>query len=277
MLTNNRIGIKLDKLFILSFAAMAVSIILLFAALKIEGILLGNINLITLKLASLFMAIISLVPAFFVKNKKNILSFSLSFLWTLTLIFLSIKSFLPPPADYSERLLQLSLHEAGHAIVTEELAPGSIQEIRIIEPWRSRWFKLFNIEASGYVRSTPLLGKDPTLDNARKEICMALAGLASIDVLMPDVKYGSNRKDTQKVEDIVRKIIDNGISDAGPYTWNMLTENQRCEISQKIVSEEYERAKTIIVQNKENVEALAQQLREKYYLSGQEAIQIINR
>lgn len=275
---DQRFKIFRDKLFILSFGATIVSVIILFATLKIEAILLGHLNLIVLKIASLLMAIVSLVPAFFVKKKKDIISFSLSFLWALILIFLFIQTLIPPADNNSERLRQLAIHEAGHAIVTEELAPGTIKGIRIIEPWRARWFKFFGVDAgAAYVISTPLLDKDPTLDNARKEICMALGGLASNDVLMPEVKYGGNRSDTQTVEDIVRKIIDNGISDAGPYTWDMLTETQRCEISQKIVSEEYERAKTIIEQKKGKMEALAQELSEKYYLSGQEAVQIINR
>jgi ATP-dependent Zn protease len=57
----------------------------------------------------------------------------------------------------------------------------------------------------------------------------------------------------------------------------MLTESQRCEISQKIVLEEYERAKKIVIKKKGEVEALAQELSEKKHLSGKEAIQIINR
>ncbi|SHE97015.1 Peptidase family M41 [Desulfofundulus australicus DSM 11792] len=161
-------------------------------------------------------------------------------------------------------------------MVAETLFPGQVTEVAIIEPWRARWFKFFNIDVNGFCKYTSMIDIRPTLDTAKNEICIMLSGAAAVDFFFPDLKLGGNRSDFSKAEELIQKTVNNGLSEAGPVTWNMLTEEQRNKIAQNIMKSEYERARKIISEHKDEILAVSKELKEKEHLTGEELRNILS-
>lgn len=190
-----------------------------------------------------------------------------------------LNSYLPNfiNANVSKDELYISaVHEAGHAIVYERLAPGSVIEAKVIDGLQLRIMRQFNLGTLAYVKGDLKLGSLPPLEKVKKQICVAYGGVAATDVFFPSDKYSGAGSDITKAYNLAKSIINEGMSSSGPLNFNMLSEHERTKIIQNLITPEYERAKQIILNNRELVKKLADELIKRKYLSGDEVRKIIN-
>lgn len=255
------------------------SVVIFFLAQTLQNIFYGFIDFTILLIISWVLALISSFLQFMFKERfyKKFFFFLLSLVWFAAISIFLYKVLIPPKLDYDDSLYAaIAIHEAGHAVIAEALTPGRVGDVVIIEPWRTRLFKLFNIDAKGFCKYASMLDENLTLNTAKDEICIKLSGTAAVNFFFPDLKSGGNQDDFLRAEEIVQKIINNGLSEAGPVTWNMLTDEQRSRIAQDIMQKEYERAYKLIGEHNNEVLTVSKLLRGKWHLNGKEVNVILN-
>lgn len=105
----------------------------------------------------------------------------------------------------SSEKYRIAVHEAGHAIVSEFVSPGSVASINVASRGN----------ALGYVRQTQ---QDDmylyTVDYLRGRIAVALAGAASEELMLGNRSTGASN-DFRQAADLVKQIIYGGMSELG--------------------------------------------------------------
>ena len=104
-----------------------------------------------------------------------------------------------------EEISRVSIHESGHAIISETLEPGSLSSLTIIPRGK----------ALGYLRKSP---KDDqylyTVEQLEKQIMISLAGAVA-----EEIKYGSKstgaKNDFEQAWKAAREIVECGLSPLG--------------------------------------------------------------
>ncbi|GLI17867.1 hypothetical protein MTHERMOG20_23210 [Moorella thermoacetica] len=85
---------------------------------------------------------------------------------------------------------------------------------------------------------------------------------------MPENKYIGAKNDLEQIEKWVESTVNSGLLDNEGITWNSLSDQERSQIAHNIIPPEYQRAKNIISQHKEEVLVIAEALRKNYYVTG---------
>uniref|UniRef100_Q2RLN2 Peptidase M41 n=2 Tax=Neomoorella thermoacetica TaxID=1525 RepID=Q2RLN2_MOOTA len=224
-----------------------------------------NINHLFLVLITflLFISIISF--KYIISLPCNLTFFFLNLFLCSYLFNLTVLPLVPP---YYNNITVLSIHEAGHAVVAETLVPGSVNSVRLFKPWQMRWLLLFGNETMGYTNIKSSIKTQGTLSAIKNDICVNLGGLAALEVLMPENKYIGAKNDLEQIEKWVESTVNSGLLDNEGITWNSLSDQERSQIAHNIIPPEYQRAKNIISQHKEEVLVIAEALRKNYYVTG---------
>ncbi|MBP2644884.1 MAG: ftsH 3 [Firmicutes bacterium] len=100
---------------------------------------------------------------------------------------------------------RIAVHEAGHAIVSEVVQPGSVASVNVSARGK----------ALGYVRQSP--GEDLylyTSDYLEARIAVALAGAVAEEIILGNRSTGAS-SDFQQAADLARKIVHGGMSELG--------------------------------------------------------------
>jgi cell division protease FtsH len=116
----------------------------------------------------------------------------------------------------SEERDRVAIHELGHALVSEMIRPGSVSQV-VLSP---------RGQALGYVRHHP--DRDYYLYTRRDiegQIRVCLAGAAAEELIYGERSTGS-KNDFDQAMNMVRTLIDTGLSTLGIVDWNMVNKQE---------------------------------------------------
>jgi ATP-dependent metalloprotease FtsH len=165
----------------------------------------------------------------------------------------------------SEILQRVSVHEAGHAIMSEILNPGSVDQITVTSRGN----------ALGYVRHTQkeeqILYTKSALD---KEIMILLAGAVSEEIFLAEKSTGA-ANDFQKAMELTQKIVATGLSKLGVVSTELLPEKDFYQACQEIIIKLEKKTKEILEEKKPLFHRLVETLKIKEKISGVEVRKIL--
>lgn len=167
------------------------------------------------------------------------------------------------PSD--KEIERVSIHEMGHALVSEMLEPGSVAAVTIVPRGRSL----------GYMRKSP--GNDKylyTREELEKQVMIALAG-----ALAEELRYGNSstgaKGDFSSAWDTVKEIIAAGLSSLGVINIEDVPDNLIYEESKKILKDLEEKTRNILRQNKELLEFMANKIKKEEFLARERFINLM--
>jgi cell division protease FtsH len=183
---------------------------------------------------------------------------------------------------------RVAYHEAGHALVAEVVPTGEpVHKVSIIPR---------GIGALGYTLQLPVEEKFlATEQELKDQLAILLGGRTAEEILYGDISTGA-QNDLEKASEIARNMVCYlGMSKKlGPATWGQRQQlaflegsvqeikNYSEETAQAIdeevkqlLDEAHQRARSILADHREALEALAKALREKEVLSGEEVKAIL--
>jgi cell division protease FtsH len=157
-----------------------------------------------------------------------------------------------------EERFRIAVHEAGHAIVGETVAPGSVARIAIA----SRG------QALGYVRQAP---QDDlylyTKDYLENEIARLLAGSVAEEMVLGNRSTGASN-DFERALELARTMIASGMSRAGVVDVERLPEGMLHEIQSDILRAQEDRVRRLLAERRAVLEGLATALVEEETIAG---------
>lgn len=165
----------------------------------------------------------------------------------------------------SEELERIAHHEAGHALISELVRPGSVSSITITSRGK----------ALGYMRQSPeddpyLFTKQELLD----QIAVYMAGAVAEEVFFGSRSTGS-RGDLEQVVAIAEQLISAGMSSLGVVDLNTISSKEVHDEMQAIVAEQERWVRRQIKACKDKVQAAAFLLLEQEKISGDRFREII--
>lgn len=166
-----------------------------------------------------------------------------------------------------EELYRIAVHEAGHAIVGEEVNPGSIAVITIVPRGR----------ALGFVRQAEK--KDLliyTKEQLEKDIMVALGGTVA-EVLVLGGRSTGSANDFEQAVDIAKKIVVTGLSDLGIVSKEDISKEKVNEEVNKIVKNLEDKVKEILERRLEKLKEVAELLKKEETISGEKLREILNK
>ena len=155
--------------------------------------------------------------------------------------------------------IEIAYHEAGHAIVSEVLEPGSVNIVSIKKGNSSGGFTSYQ-QSDDYYQSVDLM---------ENRVITLLAGKAANDVVFGKVDVGCSR-DLQRAYRITTRFVDDFCA-YGFTSWEGITHGSSSEDlknrKESLVSYEiqkyYLKAKRILIENREFLDLVANDLMEK--------------
>ncbi|SHH12515.1 vesicle-fusing ATPase [Thermosyntropha lipolytica DSM 11003] len=165
-----------------------------------------------------------------------------------------------------EEVARVSIHEVGHALVSELLEPGSVATVTIVPRGRSL----------GYMRKSPDHDKYLyTREELEKQVMVALAG-----ALAEEMKYGNfstgAKGDFTSAWDMVKEIIASGLSSLGVINIEEVPEKLIYEESKNIIHNLQLRTREILEANKELLEIMAERIKEEEVLNRERFLKLMN-
>ncbi|ERM91333.1 microtubule-severing ATPase [Caldanaerobacter subterraneus subsp. yonseiensis KB-1] len=166
-----------------------------------------------------------------------------------------------------EELYRIAVHEAGHAIVGEEVNPGSVAVITIVPRGR----------ALGFVRQTD---KEDLLiytkEQLEKDIMVALGGTVA-EILVLGGRSTGSANDFEQAVDIAKKIVFTGLSDLGIVSKEDISKEKVNEEVNKIVKNLEDKVKEILERRLEKLKEVAELLKKEETISGEKLREILNK
>ncbi len=157
-----------------------------------------------------------------------------------------------------EELYRVAVHEAGHAIVSELLRPGSVSHLTVTNRGK----------ALGYMRQIP---EDDlylyTCDFMEKQIEVYLAGAAAENLLLGSQSTGSTGDFNQAVH-TARQIVTAGLSPLGIICEEMLPKETFHRTIQEIIGQQDKEVVSVLNTHLELLKEIADLLVEQEYVSG---------
>ena len=163
---------------------------------------------------------------------------------------------------YSERALNMiASHEAGHAVVAEILEPGSVNIISASN---------YDSNTGGVTSVCTDLDYFHCVDYMENRITMLLAGKAATEMCFGTLDTGASA-DIKRAVDIARRFV-TGYGQAGYFCTDRYTDDcayQSAAIDASVnmlMSRLYERARRILAENREFLDALALAVKNNPYV-----------
>jgi len=127
----------------------------------------------------------------------------------------------------AKTLYRVSIHETGHALMSEILTPGSVDQITVTSRGN----------ALGYVRHTQKEEQALyTKSDLEKEIMMLLAGALSEELFLHEGSTGA-ANDFQKAMELTQRIVSCGLSRLGVISLEHLPEQEFYHVCKEIIKE----------------------------------------
>lgn len=145
-------------------------------------------------------------------------------------------------AKNAQTLHRVSIHESGHALLSEILNPGSVDQITVTSRGN----------ALGYVRHTQK--EEQTLytkSDLEKEIMILLAGALSEELFLQERSTGASN-DFQRAMELTQRIVSSGLSGLGVISVELLPEQEYYQVCQEIIRELENKTREIL-QGKDNI------------------------
>lgn len=163
---------------------------------------------------------------------------------------------LPSP----EELRRVAVHEAGHAVVSETLRPGSVAQVTVSPRGN----------ALGFVRHAP---QDDVYvypkEAIEEEICILIAGAGA-----EEMHYGSKSttasNDFQRALDLAKRIVSYGMSPLGVVDRDTASPEALAKVTREILDRCQDRTASILKKNRAQVKAIADELIRRESLPGSE-------
>ncbi|MDI6871328.1 MAG: AAA family ATPase [Bacillota bacterium] len=161
-----------------------------------------------------------------------------------------------PGAKERERI---AYHEAGHAVVSEVLRPGSVSAVTVT----SRG------QALGYMRQAPrdeqyLYTREELLD----QIAVCVAGAAAEEAFFGGRSTGSTG-DFQQAIKLAKQLVLGGMSDLGVVSEESLPGRLLHEAQRALIEEEVQRARRLIEEHRAGIERVVAHLIERERIDGE--------
>ncbi|HZK01972.1 MAG TPA: AAA family ATPase [Anaerovoracaceae bacterium] len=143
---------------------------------------------------------------------------------------------------------RVSVHESGHALVSEIVEPGSVSSLTIVPRGK----------ALGFMRKSP---QDDqylyTCEELENQIMVALAGAVA-----EEIKYGNRSTGAQndfiQAWTIAKQIVETGLSSLGVVNCADVPKNTLYEECQKIISELEEKTRMLLDDNRNKLMRIAE-------------------
>ncbi|ABY91400.1 MAG: Vesicle-fusing ATPase [Caldanaerobacter subterraneus] len=168
------------------------------------------------------------------------------------------------PAE--EEIFRVSVHEAGHAIISEIVNPGSVATVTIVPRGK----------ALGFVRQ---FDKEDTLiytkEQLEKDIMVALGGTVAELLVLGNRSTGSVNDFEQAVH-IAKKMVYTGLSGLGIVSREDVPKEKVNEEVNKIIKEEEEKVQKMLEEKLEHLEEIANILRKEETISGEKLRELIS-
>jgi len=168
----------------------------------------------------------------------------------------------PTQAWNEEEIYRISVHEAGHILIREIELPNSTIKAQIIpvkDIVKSNSYFEQSLPA-GFVAGTKS-SRINTVSQIEKSIRIYLAGLAAEEIVFGKKHVSTNASDDlSKIEDLIKKLCNSGLSPAGPVTWQVMSEEEKSKLYNDIVTEQYKTVVDILKANKTILLKLADEL-----------------
>lgn len=159
-----------------------------------------------------------------------------------------------------EEMERVAVHESGHALVGELLAPGSVASVTITPRG----------QALGYVRSAPEADRYlQTLPQLEDQIAVLLAGAAAEEMVLGGRSTGSSG-DYEQAVDLAKRIVYCGLSRLGIVDANSLPGNELHVVTSEIIQTQEERCRDLLLQHESLLREIAAELRERETMTGDE-------
>ncbi|MGI6589021.1 MAG: AAA family ATPase [Peptococcia bacterium] len=166
----------------------------------------------------------------------------------------------------AETLHRVSIHETGHAIISEILNPGSVDQITVTSRGN----------ALGYVRHTQKEEQALYTKSAlEKEIMILLAGALNEELFLGERSTGA-ANDFQRAMELTQRIISTGLSRLGVISVELLPGKEFYLVCQEIIFELENKTRKILQGKESSVLGIVEVLKSKEKISGKEFRQILS-
>ncbi|WP_028561246.1 AAA family ATPase [Paenibacillus pinihumi] len=135
---------------------------------------------------------------------------------------------------------RIAMHELGHAISAELVRPGSVSTVALSPRG----------QAMGYVRHNPEQDQYLyTKDFLETQIMIALGGAAAEEIFYGNRSTGS-RGDFEHAVNIVRTMVESGLTELGIIDGSMMTPDRWATISSTLLDQLMERTKAMLLERR---------------------------
>ena len=166
----------------------------------------------------------------------------------------------------AEILHRVAIHETAHALISETLNPGSVDQITVTSRGN----------ALGYVRHTQKEEQRLYTKSAlEKEIMILLAGALNEELFLGEKSTGS-ANDFQRAIELAQQIVSTGLSRLGVISVELLPEKEFYLVCQEIISELENKTRKILQGKEIIILEIVEVLKSKEKISGHEFRQILS-
>lgn len=164
-------------------------------------------------------------------------------------------------------LRRVAVHEAGHAIVSEVLRPGSVAQVTVSPRGN----------ALGYVRHAP---KDDTYiyprETLEEEICILVAGAGAEDTVLGSRSTGASN-DFERALDLAKRIVSYGMSPLGVVDRDTASPEALAKTTREILQRCQDRVASILQRNRAQIERVADVLVDSEGMPGDELRRLVEK
>lgn len=165
-----------------------------------------------------------------------------------------------------EEVERVSVHESGHALLSETLMPGSVSSVTIVPRGQALGFMRKNPPDDQYLY---------TREQLESEIMIALGGAAA-----EEIKYGNRstgaRGDFKACWDTARQIVEAGLSSLGIVHAEDLPRDNLFQECKNIIVELEQKTLQLLQDKKEALFSLAARIQEEETIDRQRFVEIIH-
>lgn len=159
-----------------------------------------------------------------------------------------------------DTLHRVAVHEAGHALISETVNPGSVEQVTVTSRGN----------ALGYVRHNQHEDQQLYTKSAlEKQIMIMLAGAASEDLYLGERSTGACN-DFQQALQLTGKIVTSGLSRLGVVSQEILPKSELYLVSQEILKQLEARTLEILSHRREQLSQIVNMLMKQEKISGSE-------
>ncbi|HUW64380.1 MAG TPA: AAA family ATPase [Spirochaetia bacterium] len=166
-----------------------------------------------------------------------------------------------------DEMYRVAVHEAGHALVSEVLRPGSVSAVTVTSRGNALGYMRANGQEDNYLHSKEQL---------EEQIAVTLGGAAAEEFVCGSRSTGSGG-DIEQALAVAETILKSGMSRLGVVGLEKLPRQLHHETVSALVQEQEERVRNIIAANREALLQTGDVLREKERVSGEELRVLLGR